>query len=110
MWLCWTMQSSQLTLDSFTAEAKLPTAKTKEDLFARLRLQLEDPEKLTLLIKKLELFKAHFPKVRDADDKLGVKMVVPWSGQNRVSASLKVSRQPKYYIMHKLLQRWTMTF
>ena len=41
-----------MTLEIFSAETELPEAKTKDELFALHRPQLEDPEKLNLLIKK----------------------------------------------------------
>ena len=101
-----------LTLEIFSAETELPEAKSKDELFALFRPQLEDPEKLNLLIQKWELFKPHFAKVKDADDKLGkrLKMMVPWSGQNRVGASYKVSLEADHSEMFKVMQHWTMTF
>ena len=67
---------------------------------------------MNLLIQKWELFKPHFAKVKDADDKLGkrLKMMVPWSGQNCVGASYKVSLEADHSEMFKAMQLWTMTF
>ena len=42
-----------LTLEIFSAETELPEAKSKDELFALFRPQLEDPEKLNLLIQKV---------------------------------------------------------
>ena len=60
----------------------------------------------------MELFKPHFPKVKDADDKLRkrLKMMVLWSGQNCVGASYNVSRESDHSEMFTAMQRWTMTF
>ena len=63
-----------LTLEIFSAETELPKAKSKDELFALFCPQLEDLEKLNLLIQKWELFKPHFAKVKDADDKLGKRL------------------------------------
>ena len=39
-----------------------------------------------------------------------LKMMVPWSGQNRVGASYKVSLEADHSEMFKVMQHWTMTF